>query len=297
MAWEISRNGLLRLRTRAGTLPKASILEGAAGEGDRVYLDIPGTSRSLLNRVTAGSGAIEEVKVSHLFGASTQLVVVLGKGFRVGELHLVRTEVGAWSLQLGRNIRLKQRIGEGNIRGAGSILPGFGVPVQVERVKGNAGSLSLLGISDKKALRSLEMVSKLGVVVIQRAECGGPSHPATYNMGANVLCLSTALERDPQERAKVIQHQLVHVVQDCLDGLGTPTSLTLAEGLRSSGQLSGEQVNGFFLQHLRKQGNLNHVVESTRHLPLESRQREFEAYALQADPAMVANLLRSTCIP
>jgi len=144
---------------------------------------------------------------------------------------------------------------------------------------------------------ALEAAQALGVVVIQQAECGGPRHLATYNMGANVLCLSTALERDPQKRAKVIQHELVHVVQDCLDGLGTPTSLTLAEGLRSSGQLSGEQVNGFFLQHLRKQGNLNHVVASTAQLPLESRQREFEAYALQADPAMVAHLLNATCKP
>ena len=144
---------------------------------------------------------------------------------------------------------------------------------------------------------ALEAARALGVVVIQQAECGGPRHLATYNMGANVLCLTMALERDPQKRAKVIQHELVHVVQDCLDGLATPTSLTLAEGLRSSGQLSGEQVNGFFLQHLRKQGNLNHVVASTAQLPLESRQREFEAYALQADPAMVAHLLNATCKP
>ena len=142
---------------------------------------------------------------------------------------------------------------------------------------------------------ALEAASALGVVVIQGADCGGPRQLATYNMGANVLCLSKALDLDPQKRARVIQHELVHVVQDCLDGLGTPTSLTLAEGLRSSGQLSGEQVNGFFLQHLRKQGNLNHVVASTAQLPMESRQREFEAYALQADPAMVAHLLKSTC--
>ena len=32
----------------------------------------------------------------------------------------------------------------------------------------------------------------------------------------------------------MIQHELVHVVQDCLDGLGTLTSLTLAEGLRQA---------------------------------------------------------------
>lgn len=51
------------------------------------------------------------------------------------------------------------------------------------------------------------------------------------------------LDRDPQKRARVIQHELVYVVQDCLDGLSTPTSLALAEGLRSSVQLIAEQAN------------------------------------------------------
>ena len=162
-------------------------------------------------------------------------------------------------------------------------------------VLGSAGRAAPLPLQDEAQL--LQQLRSLGVAVQLGGVCGGPGQLATYNMGANRLCLGDALEAEPQERSKVLHHEIVHVVQDCLDGLGTPTSLTLAEGLRSSGQLSGEQVNGFFLQHLRKQGNLNHVVASTAQLPLESRQREFEAYALQADPAMVAHLLKATCKP
>lgn len=160
-------------------------------------------------------------------------------------------------------------------------------------------ALALMGWATLPALASseplLDQVRALGVLVEERADCGGPRQLATYNMGANLLCLSPALRRDPQQRAKVIQHELVHVIQDCLDGLESPTSLSLAEGLRATSSLSAGQVNGFFLQHLRKQGNLQHVVATTALLPQDSRQREFEAYALQGDAQMVAHLLAKTC--
>lgn len=159
--------------------------------------------------------------------------------------------------------------------------------------------IALLGCVVQSALASslplLEQARALGVVVVERADCVGPKQLATYNMGANLLCLSPELRRDPIQRAKVIQHELVHVIQDCLDGLETPTSLSLAEGLRASSSLTAGQVNGFFLQHLRKQGNLQHVVATTALLPQDSRQREFEAYALQGDPQMVEHLLAKTC--
>jgi hypothetical protein len=71
--------------------------------------------------------------------------------------------------------------------------------------------------------------------------------------------------------------------------------LPLSEGLRRAGDLTERQLNGFFLQHLRNQGNLQHVVATTAPLPQDSRQREIEAYALQADPALVQHLLRQSC--
>jgi hypothetical protein len=141
----------------------------------------------------------------------------------------------------------------------------------------------------------LERLRDLGVEVQVGGVCGAPGQLATYNMGANLLCLGDALAARPQERSKVLHHELVHVVQDCLDGLESPTSMPLVEGLRRAGSLSERQLNGFFLQHLRNQGNLDHVVATTAVLPQDGRQREMEAYALQADPALVQHLLLQSC--
>lgn len=141
----------------------------------------------------------------------------------------------------------------------------------------------------------MQQLQQLGVTVERRPSCGGPRELATYNRGANVLCLSAALERQPALFSRVLNHEAVHVIQDCLDGLETPSSASLQQGLRSSGAFADRQLQGFFLQYLRAQGNLGHVVATTAALPQESRQLEIEAYALQADPDLVQRLLRSSC--
>ena len=143
----------------------------------------------------------------------------------------------------------------------------------------------------------VDQLQRLGVAVVVQPQCGGPGQLATYNMGSNQLCLSADLERQPLLREQVLRHELVHVVQDCLDGLETPTSLTLAQGLRATGAFSDQQLAGFFLQYLRAQGNLQHVVATTAPLSQDSRQREIEAYALQGDPALVQRLLLTRCQP
>ena len=150
------------------------------------------------------------------------------------------------------------------------------------------------GVAAEPGLASLR---RLGVQVLEAPSCGGPGQLATYNMGLNQLCLSTELQRQPQLRERVLRHELVHVVQDCLDGLDTPTSLTLAQGLRATDAFSDQQLEGFFLHYLRAQGNLQHVVATTAPLPQDSRQREIEAYALQGDPALVGRLLATRCQP
>jgi len=138
-------------------------------------------------------------------------------------------------------------------------------------------------------------LQRLGVQVLEAPSCGGPGQLATYNMGLNQLCLSAELKGQPQLQERVVHHELVHVVQDCLDGLATPTSLTLAQGLRATGAFSDQQLAGFFLHYLRAQGNLRHVVATTAPLAQDSRQREIEAYALQGDPALVEHLLLTRC--
>lgn len=115
--------------------------------------------------------------------------------------------------------------------------------------------------------RFLEQLHRLGVELVEREGCGGPGQLATYNMGLNQLCLSTALRAQPQLRDRVLHHELVHVVQDCLDGLDTPTSLTLHEGLRGTGAFSGQQLDRFFLQYLRARGTCATSWPPQRHCP------------------------------
>jgi NDP-sugar pyrophosphorylase family protein len=60
-------------------------------------------------------------------------------------------------------------------------------------------------------------------------------------------------------------------------------------------EVAGRPFIAWQLDYLRDQGNLKHVVATTAPLPQDSRQREIEAYALQADPALVQHLLRESC--
>jgi hypothetical protein len=159
---------------------------------------------------------------------------------------------------------------------------------------GTLGRAAQLPLQDEAQL--LERLRALGVAVRLGGNCGGPDQLATYNMGANILCLGDALPVASPERSKVLHHELVHVVQDCLDGLESSTSRSLLDGLRGASSLSERQLTGFFLKHLRDQGNLRHVVATTAPLAQDGRQREIEAYALQADPALVQHLLRESCI-
>ncbi|MFM2157732.1 MAG: hypothetical protein RLZZ124_206 [Cyanobacteriota bacterium] len=159
------------------------------------------------------------------------------------------------------------------------------------------GAVEASPVAATAADEVLERLRQLGVQVVEEPGCGGPDQLATYNMGLNRLCLSTALQGQSRLRERVLHHELVHVVQDCLDGLDTSTSLSLAQGLRSTGAFNDQQLAGFFLQYLRAQGNLGHVVAATAPLPQDSRQREIEAYALQGDPPLVRRLLETRCQP
>jgi hypothetical protein len=172
---------------------------------------------------------------------------------------------------------------------------GFAVPLLSGLMLAVALPLAPGRSSDRGLEGQLDALRAAGVHVERRLSCGDPRFLALYNMGLNVLCLSQGLEANAAQQAKVLAHESVHVVQDCLDGLDTPTSSTLAQGLRSTGQFSAEQLNGFFLGYLRRQGNLAHVLAATAQLQPDSRQREIEAYALQADPALVERLIGSSC--
>ena len=142
--------------------------------------------------------------------------------------------------------------------------------------------------------RLIDRLQQLGVVIDRLDRCGPGAERAAYNMGVNRLCLSQGLRDEPRLQLDVLAHEAVHVVQDCLDGLETPSSSTIGLMLESQGGFSRAQVDRFFAHHL-DQATVDHVIRVTRPLGPLQRRREVEAYALQRHTGMVESLLVKHC--
>ena len=88
----------------------------------------------------------------------------------------------------------------------------------------------------------------------------------------------------------VLTHEAIHVFQDCLDGLETPSSSKISLMLQAHGGLSPAQVH-WFLSHHFYPSTAGQVLTVTQSLGPLQRQREVEAYALQSQTRMVESLL------
>ena len=142
--------------------------------------------------------------------------------------------------------------------------------------------------------RLIERLEQLGVVIDRLERCGPGVERAAYNMGVNRLCLSQGLRDEPGLQLDVLTHEAIHVVQDCLDGLETPSSSTISLMLQSQGGFSPSQVDKF-LSHQLDSSMADHVLTVTRMLGPLQRQREVEAYALQGQTGMVESMLSRHC--
>ena len=109
------------------------------------------------------------------------------------------------------------------------------------------------------------------------------------------MCIrDRGLRDEPGLQLDVLTHEAIHVVQDCLDGLDTPTSSTISLMLQAQGGFSSAQVDKFFAHHLDP-STADHVLHVTRSLGPLQRRREVEAYALQGQAGMVESLLVRHC--
>ena len=142
--------------------------------------------------------------------------------------------------------------------------------------------------------RLIDRLEQLGVVIDRLERCGPGAERAAYNMGVNRLCLSQGLRDQPGLQLDVLTHEAIHVVQDCLDGLDTPSSSTISLMLQSQGGFSPAQVDKFLSHHLDS-STADHVLAVTRTLGPLQRQREVEAYALQGQTGMVESMLSRHC--
>ena len=145
-----------------------------------------------------------------------------------------------------------------------------------------------------QADRLIDRLQQLGVVIDRLDRCGPGLERAAYNMGVNRLCLSQGLRDEPGLQLDVLTHEAIHVVQDCLDGLDTPSSSTISLMLEAQGGFSPAQVDKFFAHHLDP-STADHVVQVTKSLGPSQRRREVEAYALQGHAGMVESLLARHC--
>ena len=142
--------------------------------------------------------------------------------------------------------------------------------------------------------RLIDRLQQLGVVIDRLKRCGPGAERAAYNMGVNRLCLSQGLRDQPGLQLDVLTHEAIHVVQDCLDGLETPSSSTISLMLQSQGGFSPAQVDKFFAHHLDP-STADHELTVTQSLGPFQRRREVEAYSLQSQTSLVESLLFRHC--
>ena len=164
-----------------------------------------------------------------------------------------------------------------------------------------AGALLIVSVAPARAVslsartdRLIDRLQQLGVAIDRLERCGPGAERAAYNMGVNRLCLSQGLSDEPGLQLDVLTHEAIHVVQDCLDGLETPSSSTISLMLQAQGGFSPEQVDRFLAHHLDR-STAEHVLKVTQVLGPLQRQREVEAYALQSQTGMVESLLARHC--
>ena len=115
-AWLIGSDGVLQLRTSAGSKLKAFFQASGEGKGERVWIDFPGElSRP---RKIDGYGPIEEVRLGKPSKGFTRLVVELKPNIKLNpeKLKLLGISPNRWKLKLvGLPKQGLRRIGEGSV--------------------------------------------------------------------------------------------------------------------------------------------------------------------------------------
>ncbi|MGC6483372.1 MAG: N-acetylmuramoyl-L-alanine amidase [Synechococcus sp.] len=115
-AWELTSDGVLKLRTASGVRLEAFFEAGHAQQGPRVWIDFPGELRR--SRSLPGSGPVKEIRLGKPTFGSTRLVVEFFPGIQLdpGRLKLVGTAIDRWSMAFeGLNTRGLRTIGEGDL--------------------------------------------------------------------------------------------------------------------------------------------------------------------------------------
>jgi len=138
----------------------------------------------------------------------------------------------------------------------------------------------------------LALIKERGIHVDRLQRCGPGRQLAAYNFAAQRLCLVKSLDNNPALFNKVLAHEAVHIAQDCLGGLMTTYSASIADHLKRRGGFSETAIKKFFNRHPINQ---KHFEQATASLSPAQKQLEYEAYILQNEKPLVISLLKKQC--
>ncbi len=115
-AWAITSNGILKLRTSAGTNLQAFFQSSNKDKGERVWVDFPGElSRP---RTLKGNGLVKEIRLGKPSEGKTRLVIEFLPSVKLepSKLKLIGISPNTWELKfIGLDSNSLSSIGEGNI--------------------------------------------------------------------------------------------------------------------------------------------------------------------------------------
>ena len=136
-----------------------------------------------------------------------------------------------------------------------------------------------------------DKLNSVGVTVMVQQLCGPSSNIlATYNSYTNVLCVTEATTRS-DILADVVQHEVVHVIQDCVAGMANGQMGSVTRYLANGDSLLERNLDESLWNTLESRGKLDHVMALTNDLEADGAYVEFEAYGLEDNQEAVYGLL------
>ena len=153
--------------------------------------------------------------------------------------------------------------------------------------------------SAQAALNHTAIVQKLHAIGITTSygKCDGDGHNdpsgvlGSYNSNTNHFCISSNI-RTTELMDEVVTHELTHVVQDCLgNGIASPNLGSITRYMSGGDSVHENILDQGLIGTLLKQNKMDHVDQSTKHMPSTAKFTEIEAYSLENSPMFVLKLL------
>ena len=148
------------------------------------------------------------------------------------------------------------------------------------------------GLNHKAIANKLHSIG----VTTEYGTCAPSEHGqaiGSYNFIHNHFCISDVIQ-DQQLFEETVTHELVHVIQDCINGGISSNEMGSITRWLSEGDVTKENsMDENLMALLRKANKVDHVHEWTSHMHSDHKWVEIEAYALENSPLFVLQMLNN----